>query len=75
VLARKEVSDGMKCATLQVPGVFINKELMLLLMVKSLGSSIAMDDNGSIGLAFACTGTGGTGGNIYPSIRYTGRRH
>ena len=35
--------------------------------------SIAMDDNGSIGLAYACAGTG-TGGNIYPSLRYTGRR-
>ncbi len=36
--------------------------------------SIAMDDNGSIGMAYAVTGTGGTGGNVYPSIRYTGRR-
>ncbi len=35
--------------------------------------SIAMDDNGSIGMAYACAGTG-TGGNIYPSLRYTGRR-
>jgi hypothetical protein len=36
--------------------------------------SIAMDDNGSIGLAYAVAGSGGTGGNVYPSIRYTGRR-
>ncbi|MEI6123554.1 MAG: T9SS type A sorting domain-containing protein [Bacteroidota bacterium] len=31
--------------------------------------SIAMDDNGSIGLAYAVAGTG-----VYPSLRYTGRR-
>jgi hypothetical protein len=36
--------------------------------------SIAMDDNGSIGMAYAVAGSGGTGGNVYPSIRYTGRR-
>ncbi len=36
-------------------------------------SSIAMDDNGSIGMAYACAGSG-SGGNIYPSLRYTGRR-
>ncbi|MEI8204191.1 MAG: T9SS type A sorting domain-containing protein [Bacteroidota bacterium] len=36
--------------------------------------SIAMDDNGSIGMAFSVTGSGGTGGNVYPSLAYTGRR-
>jgi hypothetical protein len=33
-----------------------------------------MDDNGSIGMAYAVSGSGGTGGSVYPSIRYTGRR-
>lgn len=33
--------------------------------------SIAMDDNGSIGLVYAVSGT--TPSNVYPSIRYTGR--
>jgi len=33
--------------------------------------SIAMDDNGSIGLAYAISGIDGA--NVYPSIRYTGR--
>ncbi|MEI8204222.1 MAG: T9SS type A sorting domain-containing protein [Bacteroidota bacterium] len=34
--------------------------------------SIAMDDFGSIGMAYAVSGTDGTT-NVYPSIRYTGR--
>lgn len=34
--------------------------------------SIAMDDNGSIGIAYAVSGTH-NGTNVYPSIRYTGR--
>lgn len=34
--------------------------------------SIAMDDNGSIGLAYSATGTVNST-NIYPSLRYTGR--
>ena len=33
--------------------------------------SIAMDDNGSIGMAYAVSGGSGTGA-VYPSIRYTG---
>ncbi len=34
--------------------------------------SIAMDDNGSIGMAYAVSGVNGIT-NVYPSLRYTGR--
>ncbi|MBL0129264.1 MAG: proprotein convertase P-domain-containing protein [Flavobacteriales bacterium] len=34
-------------------------------------SSIAINENGDIGLAYNIAGT--TGGNVYPSVRYTGR--
>jgi hypothetical protein len=37
--------------------------------------SIAMDDYGSIGMAYAVSGTSNTGASVYPSIRYTGRRN
>lgn len=37
--------------------------------------SIAMDDYGSIGMAYSVSGTTNTGSYVYPSIRYTGRRN